>query len=81
MPKLVLNKAVAEQLQGLWAANGAVELVDENGRDLGTAWPKAEYRPLPPYGTPEFEAEIERRHRNPGRTYTIEESLKDWDTI
>jgi len=82
MTKLTIDAKLAEQLRELGAQNGVVELVDESGRLVGVAKPSKgefEYRPLPPYGTPEFYAEIERRHRNPGRTLTIEESLADWE--
>ena len=81
MPKLVLNKSIADQFRALASKAEAVELVDEEGRSLGTATVQIEYRPLPPFGTPEFKAEIERRRRNPGRMLTIDEAMADWDTI
>ena len=38
-----------------------------------------EYHPLPPYGTPEFAAEIARRMTTPCRMYTVEEGMAELD--
>lgn len=79
MTRLVVNAELADQLRRIWSRDDEVELVDQNGERLGILQSEFEYRPLPPFGTPEFDQEIERRRRNPGRLRTVEESLADWN--
>ena len=82
MPKVTIDAKLADQLRQFGAQNGVVELVDESGRLVGLAKASSsefEYRPLPPYGTPEFYAEIERRASEPGPFLTVEESLANLD--
>ena len=51
--------------------------------DASTTAEEAEidYRPLPPYGTPEFGTEIARRMATPCRMYTVEEAMAKLDAL
>ena len=82
MTTRTIDAKLAGQLRELGSTDGVVQLVDESGALVGflkASSEGGEYRPLPPFGTPEFYEEMDRRRQSPGRGYTIEESLADWN--